>query len=57
MLTGGKHRRWLAWLVCEAFIEVDQFNEPLAIAPMIGMVPLGQLPKALFNLRDSCIRR
>jgi hypothetical protein len=46
----------LVALVREALIELDQFNELLAIATVIGMIPLCQGTKALLDLHDSRIR-
>jgi hypothetical protein len=41
---------WLVALVREAFIELDQFHELLAITTVIGMIAFCQGTKALLNL-------
>jgi hypothetical protein len=47
-----RRKCWLACLVHEAFIDGDQFNELLTLAPMIGMVLLCPGTKAPPNLCD-----
>jgi len=46
----------LGLLADEPFIDVDQLDELLTIAAMIGMILLGQGPKALFDLREPRVR-